>query len=75
MQRKKKKSPKKAKKFFESEEAEEEGEEKQIAVVDTTTGQVLSGEDAPKASEVEQWLLEHPRCCFFSFISFDYCFV
>ena len=62
MQRKKKKSPKKAtKKFFESEEAEEEGEEKRIAVVDTATGQVLAGEDAPKASDVEQWLLDHPR--------------
>ena len=62
MQRKKKKSPKKAtKKFFESEEGEEDGEEKRIAVVDTATGQVISGEDAPKASEVEQWLLDHPR--------------
>ena len=61
MQRKKKRSPKKAKKFFESEEGEEDGEEKRIAVVDTATGQVLSGEDAPKASDVEQWLLDHPR--------------
>jgi len=60
MQRKKKRSPKKAKKFFESEEGEEDGEEKRIAVVDTATGQVLSGEDAPKASDVEQWLLDHP---------------
>ena len=61
MQKKKKKSPKKAKKFFESEEGEEDGEEKRIAVVDTATGQVLSGEDAPKASDIEQWLLDHPR--------------
>ena len=61
MQKKKKKSPKKAKKFFESEEGEEDGEEKRVAVVDTATGQVLSGEDAPKASDIEQWLLDHPR--------------
>eukprot|EP00795_Rhopilema_esculentum_P004788 gene4788-21097_t len=60
MQRRKKKSPKKAKKFFESEEGEEESEEKRIAVVDTATGQILTDEDAPKASDLEQWLIDHP---------------
>eukprot|EP00794_Sanderia_malayensis_P007886 gene7886-8739_t len=60
MQRKKKKSPKKDKKFFDSEDVDED-EEKRIAVVDTGTGEMLTDEDAPKAGELEQWLIDHPK--------------
>ena len=60
MQRKKKKSPKKNKKFFDTEEVDED-DEKRIAVVDTATGQMLIEEEAPRAGELEQWLIEHPR--------------
>ncbi|XP_052123895.1 ATP-dependent helicase brm [Frankliniella occidentalis] len=34
--------------------------EMRVAVLDKTTGTVLSGEDAPMASELQQWLEEHP---------------
>ncbi len=68
MQKKKKKSPKKNKKFFDSEEGVEEDEDKRIAVVDTATGQILMDEEAPKAVELEQWLIDHPGFVLFLFI-------
>ena len=41
------------------EEGDEEGE-KRVTVIETSTGEKLTGEDAPKGSELEQWLQEHP---------------
>lgn len=32
-----------------------------VPVSDTETGQVLKGEEAPKASELDDWLAAHPR--------------
>jgi hypothetical protein len=37
-----------------------EVEEERCSVMNTATGEVLSGEKAPLASELEQWLIEHP---------------
>ena len=31
-----------------------------VTVIETSTGEKLTGEDAPKKSELEEWLKEHP---------------
>lgn len=38
----------------------EEGEDKRVSVIETSTGNKLTGEDAPLKSELEKWLQEHP---------------
>ena len=54
--KKKKASPKKHKAFF-----DENGEgDERIRVIDTVTGEMLADDEAPKASELEQWLIDHP---------------
>ena len=37
-----------------------EGSDKRVAVVETSTGNKLTGEEAPLKSELEKWLQEHP---------------
>jgi len=36
------------------------GDEVHVSVFHTGTGQILSGEDAPVASQLEAWLEAHP---------------
>ena len=31
-----------------------------MTVIETSTGEKLTGEDAPKKAELEEWLREHP---------------
>ena len=40
-------------------EGVEDGEAR-ITVIETSTGEKLTGEDAPKKAELEEWLKEHP---------------
>lgn len=34
--------------------------ERRVTVIETSTGEKLTGEDAPKKAELEEWLREHP---------------
>lgn len=42
------------------EEKEGEEGEKRVTVIETSTGVKVSGEEAPRKSELEKWLQEHP---------------
>lgn len=44
---------------LQGEESKEEDGEKRVTVIETSTGNKLSGEDAPKKAELEEWLKEH----------------
>lgn len=37
-----------------------QGSDKPVTVVETNTGKVLSGDDAPLLSQLQQWLELHP---------------
>ena len=45
--------------YVQGEQKPEEGEDKRVTVIETATGNKLKGEDAPKKSELEEWLKEH----------------
>ena len=44
----------------EGDENGEGGEDKRVGVIETTTGNKITGEEAPRKSELEKWLKEHP---------------
>lgn len=37
-----------------------QGSDKPVTVIETATGKVLSGDDAPMLSQLQQWLEMHP---------------
>lgn len=37
-----------------------QGSDKPVTVIETATGKVLSGDDAPMLSQLQQWLEVHP---------------
>lgn len=37
-----------------------QGSDRPVTVVETATGKVLSGDDAPMLSQLQQWLEVHP---------------
>lgn len=37
-----------------------QGSDKPVTVIETNTGKVLSGDDAPMLSQLQQWLEMHP---------------
>ena len=41
-------------------QGEVEDGEKRITVMETSTGNKITGEDAPKKAELDQWLEDHP---------------
>ena len=41
-------------------EADDDDADKRVSVIETSTGNKLTGEEAPMKKDLEQWLQEHP---------------